>query len=111
MNRPPYPSDLTDAEWRLLEPLLPPPQPGGRPVKYPRREIVNAILYILRTGAAWRLLPHDLPPYRIVFHYYTTALGVRRASGRKSTLPCVNSCGKAKAAIPNPAPPSSTANP
>ena len=72
MNRPPYPSDLTDAEWRRLEPLLPPPQPGGRPIKYPRREIVNAILYILRTGAAWRLLPHDFPPYRIVFHYYRT---------------------------------------
>ena len=48
MNRLPYPSDLTDAEWRLLEPLLPPPQPGGRPIKYPRREIVNAILYTLR---------------------------------------------------------------
>ena len=72
MHRLPYPSDLTDAEWRLLEPLPPPPQPGGRPIKYPRREIVNAILYILRTGAAWRLLPHDLPPYRIVFHYYRT---------------------------------------
>ena len=73
MHRPPYPSDLSDAEWRLLEHLLPPPQPGGRPVKYPRREIVNAIpYYILRTGAARRLLPHDFPPYRIVFHYYRT---------------------------------------
>ena len=41
-----------------------------RPIKYPRREIVNAILYTLRTGAAWRMLPHDFPPYRIVFHYY-----------------------------------------
>ena len=70
MHRLPYPSDLTDAEWRRLEPLLPPPQPGGRPIKYPRREIVNAILYTLRTGAAWRMLPHDFPPYRIVFHYY-----------------------------------------
>ena len=72
MHRLPYPSDLTDAEWRRLEPLLPPPQPGGRPIKYPRREIVNAILYTLRTGAAWRLLSHDFPPYRIVFHYYRT---------------------------------------
>ena len=67
-----YPSDLNDTEWQLLEPLLLPPKPGGRPIKYPRREIVNAILYILRTGAAWRMLPHDLPPYRIVFHYYRT---------------------------------------
>ena len=72
MNRLPYPSDLADTEWRLLELLPPPPQPGGRPVKYPRREIVNAILYTLPTGAAWRLLPHDFPPYRIVFHYYRT---------------------------------------
>ena len=51
MNRTPYPSDLNGAEWQLLEPL-PPPKPGGRPIKYPRREIVNAIRYILRTGAA-----------------------------------------------------------
>ena len=72
MNRTSCPSDLNDTEWQLLEPLLPPPKPGGRPVKYPRREIVNAILYILRTGAAWRMLPHDLPPCRIVFHYYRT---------------------------------------
>ena len=54
MTRTPYPSDLNDTEWQLLAPLLPPPKPGGRPIKYPRREIVNAILYILRTGAAWQ---------------------------------------------------------
>ena len=80
MNRTPYPSDLNDTEWRLLEPLLPPPKPGGHPIKYHRREIVNTIPYILRTGAAWRMLPHDLPPYRIVFHYYRAWQrdGVRR---------------------------------
>ena len=61
-------TDVNDAEWQLLEPMLPPPKPGGQPIKYPRREIVNAIRYILRTGAAWRMPPHDLPPYRIVFH-------------------------------------------
>ena len=72
MERSAYPSDLTDQEWRLLEPLLPPPKPGGRPVKYPRREIVNAIRYVLRTGCAWRMLPHDLPPWRIAFHYFRT---------------------------------------
>ena len=72
MNRTPYHSDLNDTEWQLLEPLLPPPKPGGCPIKHPRREIANAILYILHTGAAWRMLPHDLPPYRIVFHYYRT---------------------------------------
>ena len=54
MNRQAYPSDLSDTEWQLLEPLLPAPKPGGRPVKYPRREVVNAIMYVLRSGCAWR---------------------------------------------------------
>ena len=80
MHRLPYPSDLTDAEWRRLEPLLPPPQPGGRPIKYPRREIVNAILYILRTGAAWRCPTTS----RLIASSFTTiAPGARRASGRR----------------------------
>jgi putative transposase len=65
-----YSTDLTDAQWRRLEPLVPAPKPGGRPVQYPRREIVNAILYLLRSGCAWRLLPHDFPPWRIVFYYF-----------------------------------------
>ena len=72
MARSTYPSDLSDREWQLLEPLLPPPKPGGRPLEYPRREIVNAIRYVLRTGCAWRMLPHDLSPWRIVFHYFRT---------------------------------------
>ena len=72
MKRLAYPSDLSDREWQLLEPLLPPPRPGGRPITYPRREIVNAIRYVLRTGCSWRMLPHDLPPWRIVFHYFRT---------------------------------------
>ncbi len=72
MKRPAYPSDLSDREWQLLEPRLPPPRPGGRPITYPRREIVNAIRYVLRTGCSWRMLPHDLPPWRIVFHYFRT---------------------------------------
>ena len=67
MNRPNYPTDLNDREWQLLEPLLPPPKPGGRPVKYPRREVVNAIRYVLRTGCSCRMLPHDLPPWRTAF--------------------------------------------
>jgi putative transposase len=67
-----YPSDMTDEEWRLLEPWIPPAKPGGRPRKYAMREIVNAIRYVLRTGCSWRLLPHDFPPYRAVFHYFRT---------------------------------------
>ena len=72
MNRQPYPSDLSDTEWQLLEPVLPAPKPGGRPIKYPRREVVNAIMYVLRSGCPWRMLPHDLPPWRTAFHYFHT---------------------------------------
>jgi putative transposase len=65
-----YSTDLTDAQWRYLEPLVPAPKPGGRPAKYPRREIVKAILYLLRSGCSWRLLPPDFPPWRIGFYYF-----------------------------------------
>jgi transposase len=70
MPRQPYPYDVTDAEWTLLEPLVPAPLPGGRPPRHPRREIVNAILYALRTGCPWRALPHDLPPWGTVWWYF-----------------------------------------
>jgi transposase len=66
----PYPTDLTDDQWRRVEPYVPRPKPGGRPAKYSRREVVNAILYQTRNGCTWRSLPHDLPSYRIVFHYF-----------------------------------------
>jgi len=65
-----YPSDLTDTQWSILEPLVPKAKSGGRPPKYKRREIVNAILYILRTGSSWRQLPHDLPPWLLVYLYF-----------------------------------------
>jgi putative transposase len=70
MSRTRYPTDLTDRQWKRIEALVPRPKPGGRPAKYPRREIVNAVLYKARNGCVWRALPHDLPPYRIVFHYF-----------------------------------------
>ena len=70
MRRISYPTDLSDAQWRRLAPWVPEPRPGGRPAKYARREIVNAILYVTRNGCTWRNLPHDFPPYRIVFHYF-----------------------------------------
>ena len=71
LARPTYPSDLTDAQWALLEPLLRERDtPGpGRPPTVPLREIVNALLYIKQTGCPWRYLPHDLPP-RSTVHYY-----------------------------------------
>jgi putative transposase len=65
-----YPTDLTDAEWQLLAPLIPAAKPGGRPPVHDRRELVNAMAYWLRAGCAWRLLPHDLPPWQTVYHYF-----------------------------------------
>ncbi|WP_372446383.1 transposase [Streptomyces chrestomyceticus] len=56
-----YPTDLSDAEWAVLVSLVPPPKPGGRPPKHPRREIIDALAYWVRPGCSWRLLPHRLP--------------------------------------------------
>ncbi|MFH8348623.1 transposase [Streptomyces sp. NPDC018045] len=64
-----YLTELSNAEWTVLEPLVAPPKPGGRPPKHPRREIVNALAYWVRVGCARRLLPHDFPPYQSVYHY------------------------------------------
>jgi len=68
--RTPYPSDLTDAQWALLQPLLPPPPGGGRPATTDVREVVNAILYVDKNGCAWRALPHDFPPEGTVRDYF-----------------------------------------
>jgi putative transposase len=70
MNRQPYATDITDAEWRYLEPSMPSPKTGGRPRRHSIRELLNAIFYILRSGGAWRLMPHDLPPWKTVYHYF-----------------------------------------
>jgi transposase len=70
MPRKAYKTDLSDAEWALLEPYVPAPLAGGRPAKWSRREIVNAMLYVLRAGCQWHLLPHDFPPYKTVYDYY-----------------------------------------
>jgi putative transposase len=66
----PYPSNLTDAEWKLVEPLIPGPKLFGRPPRYTKRAILDAIFYVVRSGCAWRMLPHDLPPWRIVYYYF-----------------------------------------
>lgn len=70
-NRKAYPSDLSDAEWELLKPLIPPAKPGGRPRSVDIREILNAIYYLLRAGCAWRMMPHDFPPWQTVYEYFT----------------------------------------
>jgi putative transposase len=65
-----YQSDLSDAEWSCLESHLPVPKANGRPRLYPLREILDAIFYVVRSGCAWRLLPHDFPPWKTVYHYF-----------------------------------------
>lgn len=70
MNRKPYPTDLTDARWFILEPLVPSAKHGGRSRSVCMREVFNAIFYFLRAGCAWRMLPHDLPPWQTVYGYF-----------------------------------------
>src|SRR3989337_769022 len=65
-----YETDLTDAEWALIEPVMPGPRQRGRPRAWPRREFVNAIFYVLRGGIAWRLIPKDLPPRTTVYRWF-----------------------------------------
>ena len=67
-----YASDLTDAEWALIEPLLPPASPLGRPRETDLRSVMNAILYIGSTGCQWRQLPKEFPPYSTVQGYFYT---------------------------------------
>src|SRR6476619_7385844 len=65
-----YPSDLTDVQWAIVEPLIPPAKSGGRPRGVDMREVVNAILYLNRSGCQWDMLPHDLPPKSTVYEYF-----------------------------------------
>jgi len=70
MTRKSYPSDLTEFQWDNIEPLFPPAKSGGCPRKYSNRDIVNGVLYVLRSGCAWRLVPHDFPPWESVYGYF-----------------------------------------
>ena len=69
-QRKPYSTDISHSQWAILEPLIPAPKAGGRPRKVDLREIINAIFYVLAAGCAWRLMPHDLPPWTTVYHYF-----------------------------------------
>lgn len=64
----PYPSALSDAEWATLAPLLPPPRTSGRPWRWPQRAVLDAVFYLVRSGCAWRMLPHEYPPWQTVYH-------------------------------------------
>ena len=99
MSRRAYRTDLTDPQWRVLEPLVPPAKAGGRPRTTDMRELLNAIFYHLRAGGTWRMLPHDLPPWGTVHYYYrrwrldgtwqrmhdALTAAVRQAAGREPT--------------------------
>ncbi len=96
-----YPSTLNDKEWALLEPLFPGQPLLGRPPKYSKRMVVNAIFYMVRSGCAWRMMPKDLPPWRVCYYYFQSWTRrhtwekihdhlrdmVRAANGKKNSLP------------------------
>jgi transposase len=78
----PYPTDLCDDEWEILEPLVPRAKPGGRPRAHETPEILNAIFYVFRGGCAWRLLPHDFSlPWQTAYHYFSGLGAWRRDLG------------------------------
>lgn len=70
MSRRAYDTDMNDAEWRRIEPLIPSAKPGGRPRSQDMREIANAVFYMVKVGGSWRLLPHDLPKWQTVYYYF-----------------------------------------
>ena len=65
-----YSTDLSDAEWAVLRPLVPEAKFGGRPRAHDTRELLDAVFYVVRSGCAWRLLPHDFPPWQTAYHYF-----------------------------------------
>jgi len=71
MSRASYPTDLTDEQWSLIAPMIPPARLGGRPREVNLREVVNAVLYVARSGCAWRLLPREFPTWITVYTYFS----------------------------------------
>jgi len=108
-TRKPYPTDLTDEQWAILEPMIPPPrtQHGGTPRRVDMREVINTLLYQNRTGCQWEFLPHDLLPKSTVYEYFARwrddetwaqmvdalRVRVRRQAGRESipSAACIDS--------------------
>ena len=68
-ERKPYPGDLTDAQWRLIAPLIPDVKPGGRPRKYEMREVIHGLPDLAREGCSWRAVPRDLPHWKTCYNY------------------------------------------
>jgi putative transposase len=65
-----YPSDMSEAQWKIIHPLIPPAKPGGRPREAEMREIINGILYMVRGGCSWRMLPQEYGPWQTVYGYF-----------------------------------------
>lgn len=72
LTREPYPSDVTDTQWEIIQPLIPSAKTGGRDRTVDPREVLNAIFYVLKAGCDWRMLPHDLPKWKTVYYYFST---------------------------------------
>ena len=70
MTRKSYPTDLTDAQWKRIEPLVPPAKPGGRPREHHMRDILGDLCQVSRAGSASRMRPHDFPPWRTVYEFF-----------------------------------------
>lgn len=109
-----YPSDLTDSQWAIIHPLVPPDRSGGRPRQVDIRRVINAILYVNRTGCQWRMLPHDFPNWRLVYYYFSTwreakvwtrvhdalLVPTRRKAGREHDTPSAGSIDRSTAKAP-----------
>ena len=102
MNRQAYDTDLSDIGWEILAPLIPPEKSGGRHRSVEMREVLNAIFYILRSGCAWRRLPHDFPAWQTVYGYFNgwRKDGLWEQLNAALRGPCANR----KTAPPNPQP-------
>lgn len=70
-GRNPYPSDLTDKQWQIIQPLIPKAKQGGRERTTDMREVLNAVFYVLKSGCDWRMLPHDFPKWQTVYDYFS----------------------------------------
>ena len=109
-----YSSDLTDDQWEIIKPLVPPDRSGGRPRQVDIRRVINAILYINRTGCQWRMLPHDFPKWKLVSYYFYTwrdakiwtkvhdalLVPTRRKAGRDHDTPSAGSIDSSTAKAP-----------
>lgn len=94
-GRKPYPTDLTDSQWEEIEPLY----SGMRNRKWSKRELTNAVLYIVKTGCQWRQLPHDFPPYQTVYSFFSR--GAKSGLWEKILAHLVEKLVKMRGKVPN----------